>query len=168
MDICQTVTQNRLQLNKLHSGIMSATCSSGIWTPSSLGTCELLGNEIGGTSCGRLGDILSGTLVYSVLGLGPYPSGTSVTVLCNIGTTLSGQPSAICTNGVWNPLPGTCINTLLRKPPVKSNNITLTAADSPKNETSGDTPIALSGMTCPPPVAPAFGEVSWFYRKFIQ
>uniref|UniRef100_A0A8R1E759 Sushi domain-containing protein n=1 Tax=Caenorhabditis japonica TaxID=281687 RepID=A0A8R1E759_CAEJA len=159
-----TIVTATCQSGYVPNGIMTSTCSNGIWAPASLGTCELMGNEIGGTSCGRLGDPLSGTLVYSAIGLGPYPSGTSATVLCNIGSTLSGSPSAICTNGVWNPLPGTCVQTFLRKSPVKSNNITLPVADSPKeinsNVTIEEIPkIVLSGETCPPPMAPAFGEV---------
>ncbi|CAI2309327.1 unnamed protein product [Caenorhabditis sp. 36 PRJEB53466] len=145
------------------NGIMSASCSNGAWTPASLGTCELLGSEIGSNSCGRLADILSGTLVYSAFGFGPYPSGTTVSALCNIGFTLSGQPTAVCTNGVWNPLPGTCVSaTFLRKPPVKSNNLTLSVADSPKNGTADDTPtVVISGERCPPPIAPAFGEITF-------
>lgn len=160
-----TVVTATCQAGYIPTGIMTSTCTNGLWTPPSLGLCELIGNEIGGTSCGRLGEPLGGTLVYSAIGLGPYPTGTSATVLCNIGTTLSGSASSLCTNGVWNPLPGTCIATLLRKPPAKGVPENGTAADSPKvgNGTNDDTPtqIQLSGEKCPPPIAPAFGEVSY-------
>ncbi|NP_001335526.1 Sushi domain-containing protein [Caenorhabditis elegans] len=160
-----TVVTATCQAGYIPTGIMTSTCTNGLWTPPSLGLCELIGNEIGGTSCGRLGEPLGGTLVYSAIGLGPYPTGTSATVLCNIGTTLSGSASSLCTNGVWNPLPGTCIATLLRKPPAKGVPENGTAADSPKvgNGTNDDTPtqIQLSGEKCPPPIAPAFGEITF-------
>uniref|UniRef100_A0A1I7UIZ7 Sushi domain-containing protein n=1 Tax=Caenorhabditis tropicalis TaxID=1561998 RepID=A0A1I7UIZ7_9PELO len=148
---------------------MTSTCLNGIYNPPTLGVCELIGNELGGTSCGRLGDPLSGTLVYSSLGLGPYPTGTSATVLCNIGTTLSGSPTALCTNGVWNPLPGTCVATFLKRPPAKSlpkeikeeNSIT-PAADIPESKKKSEvTSLVLSGDTCSPPIAPAFGEITY-------
>ncbi|UMM10276.1 hypothetical protein L5515_000126 [Caenorhabditis briggsae] len=167
-----TLATATCQAGYVPNGIMTSSCTNGVWTPASLGICELTGNELGGTTCGRLGDPLSGTLVYSALGLGPYPSGTSATVLCNIGTTLSGSPSALCTNGVWNPLPGTCVAALLKRPPAKgvpkgveTEQSVTPASDVPKeakNETSvvrGD--LVLSGEKCPPPIAPAFGEITY-------
>ncbi|KAF1769592.1 hypothetical protein GCK72_001409 [Caenorhabditis remanei] len=170
-----TVVTATCQVGYVPTGIMASTCSNGIWTPASLGLCELTGNEIGGTSCGRLGDPLGGTLVYSALGLGPYPTGTSATVLCNIGTTLSGSPTALCSNGVWNPLPGTCVSVLLRKGPAKGvpkgapeklvvgQNVTAAddVPDDSKNVTAAPTGLMLSGEKCPPPIAPAFGEITY-------
>ncbi|CAB3408712.1 unnamed protein product [Caenorhabditis bovis] len=151
------------------SGGMTASCQNGNWVPSTLGTCRTIGSvPTPGSSlqCGRLGDPLGGSLVYSSLGFGPYPSGSSVSLVCNLGYTLSGSAVSICTNGVWTPLPGTCTMNILRKPaaaPPTNTSIpqqkavgiimsNATLYDSPKDGASIE--------SCLPPIAPSFGEIT--------
>ncbi|KAH7726912.1 Protein F36H2.3 e [Aphelenchoides avenae] len=94
------------------SGSTTSYCSGSVWSPT-IGQCTLGGTGgfggiggvggvggLGGVNCLGMGVPLNGQLSYTQGGtLGPYPSGTSVTVMCNPGFTVSGTPTAVCTNG---------------------------------------------------------------------
>ncbi|KAE9421715.1 hypothetical protein Angca_003116 [Angiostrongylus cantonensis] len=103
-----------LRCNKgLPTGTSVSTCLNGQWSPPTLGTCSLDPDVPGdGDSCAGILTPVGGILVYSSGGIiGPFPSGTRVSMQCNIGSP-SGATSAICTNGRWNPQSlGTCSST---------------------------------------------------------
>ncbi|ETN83887.1 hypothetical protein NECAME_01680, partial [Necator americanus] len=107
-------------------GPMSALCQNGVWTPT-LGTCTISplggginnsiigvnpGNSVG--TCPALATPLSGTVTYNPPGtFGSYPSGTTASLSCNLGYTVSGSSTSTCSNGAWIPaVLGYCIQGL--------------------------------------------------------
>ncbi|KAL3997803.1 Sushi domain (SCR repeat) family protein [Acanthocheilonema viteae] len=99
-------------------GITSSTCLNGIWSPLVVGQCivdtgpRLFGvplssrisvSEVG--QCPTLPAPLNGRISYSSGSeIGPFPTGTTATVICNPNYVLLGLSAAICTNGVFTPL----------------------------------------------------------------
>uniref|UniRef100_A0A0K0DDU6 Sushi domain protein n=1 Tax=Angiostrongylus cantonensis TaxID=6313 RepID=A0A0K0DDU6_ANGCA len=94
-----------LRCNKgLPTGTSVSTCLNGQWSPPTLGTCSLDPGESvhlfrpynvdvpgDGDSCAGILTPVGGILVYSSGGIiGPFPSGTRVSMQCNIGSP-SGQ-----------------------------------------------------------------------------
>ncbi|KAI6225735.1 Sushi SCR CCP domain containing protein, protein [Aphelenchoides besseyi] len=105
------------------TGMNSATCQNGAWTPAILGPCSP-GNGIGGfpgsspgfgiggigSTCPAAAVPLNGQLQYSGAnaGLGTYSDGALVFVSCNPGFQISGSSSATCRSGQWYPPLGLC------------------------------------------------------------
>ncbi|CAP34761.2 Protein CBG16936 [Caenorhabditis briggsae] len=90
------------------TGNSIATCISGTFTPS-LGTCTLGSSGGTGTTCSTP-FIMNGIVTFSqgyVYDL-TRPSGTTGTLSCNSGYSVTGNSQATCTNGVFTPALGTC------------------------------------------------------------
>uniref|UniRef100_A0A915ACB0 Sushi domain-containing protein n=1 Tax=Parascaris univalens TaxID=6257 RepID=A0A915ACB0_PARUN len=91
------------------SGPTSSTCSNGAWNPPTMPQCIQGGS---GAPC-QTGVFppLNGRVTYSNGALsGPFPSGTTVTVSCNLGYAVSGTVAATCINGQFNPTTlGQCV-----------------------------------------------------------
>ncbi|KAK6730255.1 hypothetical protein RB195_006988 [Necator americanus] len=70
------------------------------------------GNSVG--TCPALATPLSGTVTYNPPGtFGSYPSGTTASLSCNLGYTVSGSSTSTCSNGAWIPaVLGYCIQGL--------------------------------------------------------
>uniref|UniRef100_A0AC35GI07 Sushi domain-containing protein n=1 Tax=Panagrolaimus sp. PS1159 TaxID=55785 RepID=A0AC35GI07_9BILA len=118
----------------IHNGSPTSSCINGVWTPV-IGGCPgtpqsgIGGNAegqqcasgtpqpgIGGNAEGQQcasGPLtpLNGQLRYSTGSfLGPYPSGSIVTLVCNPGFVSNGITEATCINGGFNPpILGECI-----------------------------------------------------------
>lgn len=107
----------------LVQGISSATCENGVWSVSSLGTCNTTNNlGISGlpllsqSSCTiPVGSELGGYITYTQgASYGPFPHMTIATLVCDLGSTVLGASTTTCMNGIWTPsalgkciLPGT-------------------------------------------------------------
>ncbi|KAH7726911.1 Protein F36H2.3 e [Aphelenchoides avenae] len=95
-------------------GTASSTCQNGQWYPP-LGQCQGGGfggglGGIGGVGGGYgqciagMPPVLGGTIQYTQGGVfGPYPPGTTATLMCSNGAPSVGQNTATCQNGMWNP-----------------------------------------------------------------
>lgn len=89
-------------------GSSTATCQNGMWSPTFLGTCPLIGGSTGG-SCSALTVPSGAQATYSPFSLSTtsFTSGTVATVTCTTGGTLLG--TSTCTNGIWSPsITSTC------------------------------------------------------------
>ncbi|KAI6241426.1 Sushi SCR CCP domain containing protein, protein [Aphelenchoides fujianensis] len=103
------------------SSLVAPYCTGNLWSPS-LGSCQSTGGigGIGNPGLGGIGGIggiggqgtcpamlapLNGQLTYSMGGnLGPFPSGTTVSLVCQPGfVSNSGLTTASCQNSVWQP-----------------------------------------------------------------
>ncbi|KHN77215.1 Sushi, von Willebrand factor type A, EGF and pentraxin domain-containing protein 1 [Toxocara canis] len=83
-------------------GSTSSQCANGQWSPNTLGTCSA-SSGIGACLVG-LPTPPNGRLTYSTGStVGPFSSGTNVTVSCDLGFTPSGTTTANCSNGQWSP-----------------------------------------------------------------
>uniref|UniRef100_A0A183D0F1 Sushi domain-containing protein n=1 Tax=Gongylonema pulchrum TaxID=637853 RepID=A0A183D0F1_9BILA len=108
-------------------GITSSTCMNGVWSPSLPGQCVVggigvggigapLGTQLGipfgaplgagiGAPCAPLPAPINGQISYSNgLEIGPFPSGTTATVVCNENFVANGLTSATCINGAFSPI----------------------------------------------------------------
>uniref|UniRef100_A0AC35FF37 Sushi domain-containing protein n=1 Tax=Panagrolaimus sp. PS1159 TaxID=55785 RepID=A0AC35FF37_9BILA len=97
------------------SGSSFSQCSNGMWYPP-IGTCNSFGGIGGNNGLGGIGGTggagqcpfgmlppLGGTIQYSGGStFGPWPQGSSATLICNGGTP-QGQSTAQCMNGQWQP-----------------------------------------------------------------
>ncbi|CAJ0580327.1 unnamed protein product, partial [Mesorhabditis spiculigera] len=102
------------------SGTMTVTCQNGAWTPQ-IGTCNAAGAGAPGTS-GVGGNVGATGVSTSPLGVpsnpaapgapganapatpgGMHASGSTATLTCNPQFVASGETTATCNNGVWNP-----------------------------------------------------------------
>ncbi|KAF7639830.1 hypothetical protein Mgra_00000750 [Meloidogyne graminicola] len=116
------------------SGSSSATCNNGVWSQT-LGICQSTtgGIGIGSTltpgittgfgQCTAMIPPAFGQLNYINAGqpsttglqqqqLGPFPSGTTVQLICLSGTFATGSSQAVCQNGQWQPFQlGPCQST---------------------------------------------------------
>uniref|UniRef100_A0A1I7RY11 Sushi, von Willebrand factor type A, EGF and pentraxin domain-containing protein 1 n=1 Tax=Bursaphelenchus xylophilus TaxID=6326 RepID=A0A1I7RY11_BURXY len=110
------------------SGQSTAMCSAGVWSPSSLGPCQGLGQtQTGVNGFTGLNGFTNGGFSQCIIGLvapingritysqgssvGPFPSGTSATLSCDIGYTPYGQTTSYCQNGVFSPSSlGACLS----------------------------------------------------------
>uniref|UniRef100_A0A1I7UIZ4 Sushi domain-containing protein n=1 Tax=Caenorhabditis tropicalis TaxID=1561998 RepID=A0A1I7UIZ4_9PELO len=93
------------------TGASTATCSNGMWSPTFLGTCSLIGGSTTG-QCSALTVPSGAQATYSPLSLSTtsFTSGTVATVTCASGGTLLG--TSTCTSGLWSPsILGTCSGT---------------------------------------------------------
>lgn len=106
-----TVVTLRCLNGQLPNGPSSSSCLGGIWQPPTLGPCESRTGGSGQSCAAGIGTPLNGRIVYSNGALlGPFPSGTAATLLCNAGFVPSGQSGAVCQNGVFLPsILGSCI-----------------------------------------------------------
>ncbi|CAD6184264.1 unnamed protein product [Caenorhabditis auriculariae] len=103
-------------------GSLSSTCSNGVWSPPTLGTCSqatgpvdntIIGGPLGETSNGMQCPnpvVPEGQLTYTQSSPSEpqKPSGTIVTFTCGDGSMVSGSSTSTCQNGVWSPTLGTC------------------------------------------------------------
>lgn len=72
-------------------GIGTITPGFGITPGTGIGTCPAMAIPI------------NGQVLYSLGGsLGPFPSGTVATMVCNLGYTPSGTTTSTCQNGQWS------------------------------------------------------------------
>ncbi|KAL7072176.1 hypothetical protein ACQ4LE_008890 [Meloidogyne hapla] len=114
------------------SGASSATCNNGVWSQT-LGICQASGGiglgptltpggiTTGFGQCSAMIPPAFGQLNYgqtSTGGLqqqqqfGPFPSGTTVQLICTSGTFSSGNSQAVCQSGQWQPIQlGPCQST---------------------------------------------------------
>uniref|UniRef100_A0A7E4ZZY1 Sushi domain-containing protein n=1 Tax=Panagrellus redivivus TaxID=6233 RepID=A0A7E4ZZY1_PANRE len=94
-------------------GISTASCQNGVWTPSSFQGCSSTGlgttngfgtGTVTGTPCYiAVMSLNGGTVSYSTGNtLGPWNSGTTASLTCPSGLP-TGQSTATCQNGQWNP-----------------------------------------------------------------
>uniref|UniRef100_A0A914Z4Z4 Sushi domain-containing protein n=1 Tax=Panagrolaimus superbus TaxID=310955 RepID=A0A914Z4Z4_9BILA len=88
------------------SGSPTSSCINGVWTPV-IGSCPGTPQPgiAEGQQCGA-GPLtpLNGQLRYSTGSfLGPYPVGTTVSLVCNPGFIQNGISEATCINGGFNP-----------------------------------------------------------------
>lgn len=92
---------------------------------------------------------LNGQLIYSQGGLlGPFPTGTSVQLNCNMGTVPQGQSSAFCQQGIWQPSSlGQCIS--------NGNNMGL------GNNLNSFQNVGFNGIGCPSPLPPLNGQIQY-------
>ncbi|CAB3408713.1 unnamed protein product [Caenorhabditis bovis] len=89
------------------SGALTSTCSNSVWSPPSLGTCGS-SSSIGQTTC-MSPYVMMGTLSYSPNSADVLkPSGTTVTLSCLSGYSVSGSSTSTCQSGTWTPSLGTC------------------------------------------------------------
>lgn len=103
--------QNFLISNEIISGASTATCSNGMWNPTFLGTCSLIGGSTTG-QCSALTIPSGAQATYSPFSLSTtsFTSGTVATVTCTTGGSMLG--TSTCTNGLWSPaIMGTCSGT---------------------------------------------------------
>ncbi|PAV89388.1 hypothetical protein WR25_11928 isoform C [Diploscapter pachys] len=106
------------------SGTLSSTCSNSAWNPPILGTCNQGSTGTANATVTNANDfpaggsgvacanpiILNGQVTYSQ-GSSFEPtkqSGTTATVTCQVGYSISGSGTTTCSNGAWNPPLGTC------------------------------------------------------------
>ncbi|EYC25627.1 hypothetical protein Y032_0011g1304 [Ancylostoma ceylanicum] len=134
------------------SGPTISTCSgNGQFLPTTLGPCTSTtsGSGTSGLTCPALLAV-GGTISYSNGGLAPYPQGTTATLFCNLGYTLSGLPTVTCQSGAWTPFPGlgSCLMSTLQRRPVEAVVVQHDDAEELKN-------------FCPAPVASPFGEITF-------
>uniref|UniRef100_A0A915CP18 Sushi domain-containing protein n=1 Tax=Ditylenchus dipsaci TaxID=166011 RepID=A0A915CP18_9BILA len=132
---------------QMASGSTSASCMNGFWSPASLGPCGSTHSHRNrhrhqqwvkqpgqrpvqhcqqhATSC-IMGLVppLNGRITYSnAATFAPFPTGTVATLVCNAGTTPSGQTTASCMNGMFNPSSlGTCIGSTGFSPSMSMTN----------------------------------------------
>ncbi|CCE72113.1 Sushi domain-containing protein [Caenorhabditis elegans] len=93
------------------TGASTATCSNGMWNPTFLGTCSLIGGSTTG-QCSALTIPSGAQATYSPFSLSTtsFTSGTVATVTCTTGGSMLG--TSTCTNGLWSPaIMGTCSGT---------------------------------------------------------
>ncbi|VDL77146.1 unnamed protein product [Nippostrongylus brasiliensis] len=94
------------------SGSLSSTCSAGTWIPAVLGTCNPGLGGLGSNSIDSCPNptVTNGMITYSTGSVfdTTRPSGTSATLSCNFGFTLTGSSTSSCFSGVWNPKIGNC------------------------------------------------------------
>ncbi|EFP01057.1 hypothetical protein CRE_20775 [Caenorhabditis remanei] len=93
------------------TGSATASCSNGMWTPTFLGTCSLIGGSTTG-QCSALTVPSGAQATYSPFSLSTtsFTSGTVATVSCTSGGSMLG--TSTCTNGLWSPMiTGTCSGT---------------------------------------------------------
>uniref|UniRef100_A0A0N5AH20 Sushi, von Willebrand factor type A, EGF and pentraxin domain-containing protein 1 n=1 Tax=Syphacia muris TaxID=451379 RepID=A0A0N5AH20_9BILA len=92
-------------------GTTILTCQNNEWSSGTAAQC-LLENGIslgtGGFTVGScisgLGTPLNGRIEYSnLMTVGPFPTGTAGTLICNVGYEPSGVTTSICQNGMWSP-----------------------------------------------------------------
>ncbi|KAL3112894.1 hypothetical protein niasHT_015600 [Heterodera trifolii] len=104
-----TIATLQCPAGQIPSGATTATCLNGFWQPNVLGSCSQTLNALSPLSPfgGSLQNCpvgpsppLNGFIQFSSGSLvGPYPIGTSATLICNPGFLPSGQASAICQAG---------------------------------------------------------------------
>ncbi|KAK0422203.1 hypothetical protein QR680_007428 [Steinernema hermaphroditum] len=144
-------------------------CQSGQWSPPIDTKCLSLRAEpvnllnVGQSiaSCYPL-NIANGNAIYSALGAGPFPEGTNVHLLCNLGFAPMGKPFARCENGQWTNI-GQCksISNVRCAPllPVPNGQISYIAsgngpydygAIAQLNCNLGYTVVGVSAVTCEP------------------
>uniref|UniRef100_A0A8R1I5J8 Sushi domain-containing protein n=1 Tax=Caenorhabditis japonica TaxID=281687 RepID=A0A8R1I5J8_CAEJA len=90
-------------------GNSAATCTSTGWDQK-IGRCEAIST---GVACAAIATPANGNILF--MQANPtveYSSGTSGYLMCNLGYSLSGSVSTMCTNGVWSPTIGQCTNAL--------------------------------------------------------
>ncbi|WKX92133.1 hypothetical protein Q1695_010284 [Nippostrongylus brasiliensis] len=94
------------------SGSLSSTCSAGTWIPAVLGTCNQGLGGLGSNSIDSCPNptVTNGMITYSTGSVfdTTRPSGTTATLSCNFGFTLTGSSTSSCFSGVWNPKIGNC------------------------------------------------------------
>ncbi|KAI6182831.1 Sushi domain protein [Aphelenchoides bicaudatus] len=102
----------------INSGVASASCQNGIWTPPTLGQCVSSALNPNGLGLGAIGSgcpaalvPANGQLQYSSgPGLGTYPEGSTSSLICNAGFQMSGPSLSTCRSGQWYPQPGLCVS----------------------------------------------------------
>lgn len=125
------------------AGPTTASCRDGIWNPPTAGPCSAFGTGgvspgLGGFGVGTtvpgfgivgsggtgaqciigLAPPINGRITYSQGGsLGPFPSGTSATLTCDIGYNPIGQTTSYCQGGSFQPASlGTCSSSATGSP----------------------------------------------------
>uniref|UniRef100_A0A9J2PD48 Sushi domain-containing protein n=1 Tax=Ascaris lumbricoides TaxID=6252 RepID=A0A9J2PD48_ASCLU len=100
------------------SGLSTATCIGGGWTPfPGIGYCKqaevprspftVTGNVL--TFCPAQMPPFNGNINYNeVSSVGSFPTGTVAKLQCNLGFTVSGPSLSACRDGVWSPQLGVC------------------------------------------------------------
>lgn len=98
------------------SGPTVSTCSgNGQWLPAVLGPCPS-SRSTGTKQCPVNPARQGGTITYS--SPEPYSQGTTATLTCTLGFTVSGSSYATCLAGTWNPDLGKCLLGSLQHRPI--------------------------------------------------
>ncbi|VDN07763.1 unnamed protein product [Thelazia callipaeda] len=90
-------------------GTTTAACTDGTFIPPVLTQClaaSLIG--LGEMPCAPLPEPPNGVLTYSGVAGAIYNSGSTATLICNLGFIPSGPTETICKNGQWIPTLGYC------------------------------------------------------------